>query len=83
MDSVGAARQYNGRMGKMDLSQVGVFLAYANVSPSLPAPVWTWVDGEVFIPEHWFTEEMAPKRKRLGIPQEREFATKVELGWAA
>jgi len=81
VNSVGAARQYNGRMGKVDVSQVGVFLAYANVSPSLPAPVWTWIDGEVFIPEHWFTEEMAPKRERLGIPQDREFATKVDLGW--
>jgi SRSO17 transposase len=80
-NSVGAARQYNGRMGKVDLSQVGVFLAYANITPSLPAPVWTWVDGEVFIPEHWFTQEKEVKRKRLGIPPEREFATKVELGW--
>ncbi len=80
-NSVGAARQYNGRMGKVDLSQVGVFLAYANVSPSLPAPVWTWVDGEVFIPEQWFTKEKAPKRERLGIPPDREFATRVELGW--
>ena len=80
-NSVGAARQYNGRMGKVDLSQVGVFLAYANVSPSLPAPVWTWVDGEVFIPQQWFTKGKAPKRERLNIPQDREFATKVELGW--
>jgi SRSO17 transposase len=79
--SVGAARQYNGRMGKVDLSQVGVFLAYVNVSPSLEAPVWTWVDGEVFLPEHWFSKEMAAERQRLGVPKDRAFATKVELGW--
>ena len=79
--SVGAARQYNGRMGKVDVSQVGVFVAYANISPTLEAPVWTWVDGEVFLPEHWFSAEMAAERKRLGIPEGRKFATKVELGW--
>ena len=81
LKSVGAARQYNGRMGKVDLSQVGVFLAYSNVSPPLETPVWTWVDGEVFLPEGWFRDAMAAERKRLGIPPERRFATKVELGW--
>jgi SRSO17 transposase len=81
LKSVGAARQYNGRMGKVDLSQVGVFLAYSNISPTLEAPVWTWVDGEVFLPEHWFSPEMAPERRRLGIPADRQFATKVALGW--
>lgn len=81
LKSVGAARQYNGRQGKVDLSQVGVFLAYSNITPTLEAPVWTWVDGEIFLPEHWFAETMAPERKRLGIPADRGFATKVELGW--
>jgi SRSO17 transposase len=79
--SVGAARQYNGRMGKVDLSQVGVFLAYSNVSPTLEVPVWTWVEGEVFLPQEWFADGRAPERQRLGIPADRKFATKVELGW--
>jgi SRSO17 transposase len=73
--SAGAGRQYNGRLGKIEMSQVGVFLAfYQDV-------VWTWVDGELFLPEHWFIPEMADERKRVGIPDERKFATKVELGW--
>jgi len=42
--SAGAARQHNGRLGKVDMSQVGTFLAYIN------GPVWTWVDGELFLP---------------------------------
>ncbi len=79
--SAGAARQYNGRIGKVDLSQVGTFLAYANVSRQVPTPTWLWVDGELFLPEHWFAPEMAPERKRLGIPEDRQFATKTELGW--
>jgi len=73
--SAGAGRQHNGRLGKVEMSQVGVFLAFYK------APVWTWVDGELFLPEHWFTPAMAALRKRLGIPAARPFATKIELGW--
>lgn len=73
--SAGAGRQYNGRLGKVEMSQVGTFLAYAN------GPVWTWVEGELFLPESWFAPDMAEERQRLGIPPERQFATKVELGW--
>lgn len=73
--SAGAARQYNGRLGKIEMSQVGTFLAYVN------GPVWTWVDGELFLPEHWLSPEMAGERERLGIPSERRFETKVQLGW--
>jgi SRSO17 transposase len=73
--SAGAARQWNGRIGHVDLSQVGTFLAYAN------GPVWTWIDGELFLPERWFSAGLADERVRLGIPAERCFQTKVELGW--
>ena len=73
--SAGSGRQYNGRLGKVDMSQVGTFLAYANES------VWTWVDGELYLPEHWFAPDMAELREKLVIPAEREFETKIELGW--
>jgi SRSO17 transposase len=73
--SAGAARQHNGRLGKIEMSQVGTFLAF------FKGPVWTWVDGELFIPEHWFSEEMAEERRKVGIPSERKFQTKIELGW--
>jgi hypothetical protein len=73
--TAGAARQWNGRIGHVDLSQVGTFLAFAN------GPVWTWVDGELFRPERWLGPELATERERLGIPAERTFKTKVELGW--
>ena len=57
------------------MSQVGVFL-------SLVTPlVNTWVDGELFIPAHWFEEAHARQRQRVGIPSERNFQTKPELGW--
>ena len=73
--SVGAGRQYNGRRGKVDLSQVGVFLSLANNGFNC------WVDGEVFIPEHWFSDAWTERRQQVGIPAERTFQTKPELGW--
>jgi len=77
--TAGAGRQHNGRLGKIEMSQVGVFLAYANVTSA--APVWTWVDGELFLPQHWFDAQWSEERTALGIPPERRFATKIELGW--
>ncbi len=76
--SAGAGRQHNGRLGIIDMCQVGTFLAFATES------VWTWVDGELFLPKEWFNSDnsqMQQKRQQLGIPTEREFATKIELGW--
>jgi SRSO17 transposase len=78
--SAGAGRQHNGRLGKVDVSQVGVFLAYVNLT-HLNRPMWTWVDGELYLQEHWFTPEMAELYQQLGIPPERTFQTKIELGW--
>jgi len=49
--TVGASRQHNGRLGKVEMSQVGTFLAYANDG------IWTWIDGELFIAEKWFRNE--------------------------
>jgi SRSO17 transposase len=73
--SAGAGYQHNGRLGKIEMSQVGVFLAFYKEI------VWTWVDGELFLPKHWFTPEMASERKRVGVPEDRQFATKIQLGW--
>ena len=76
----GAGRQHNGRLGKTEMSQVGVLVAYANlIYPD--RPVWTWVDGELYLQEFWFTPEMADLRQRLGIPPEQKFETKIEKGW--
>ena len=61
--SVGAGRQYNGRRGKVDNCQVGVFLSLAK------GTFWTWVEGEVFLPEHWFSAEYADHRRRPAYRQ--------------
>ncbi len=82
LDSAGAQKQYNGRIGKVEVSQVGVFAAYANARVD-GGPVWTWVNGELFLPEGWFSEDeaMVMKRRQLGIPPDRVFQTKIELAW--
>lgn len=73
--SAGAGRQHNGRLGKIEMSQVGVFLSL--VTPQIN----TWIDGELFIPAHWFEEQSTEKRQEVGIPKERNFQTKPALGW--
>ena len=69
--SAGVARQWNGRLGKTDNSQVGVFAAVARDG------VAALVEGELYVPEKWFAE---PERCRdVGIPEDIEFRTKGEM----
>ena len=73
--TVGVKRQHNGRLGKVEMSQVGVFLAL--VTPQ----VTIWVDGELFLPEDWFDATGAERRQQVGLPDTRTFQTKPALGW--
>jgi SRSO17 transposase len=69
--SAGVARQWNGRLGKTDNSQVGVFAA---VTRDRLAAL---VDGELFVPETWFDD---PERcQEAGMPEGLEFRTKGEM----
>lgn len=70
----GAARQYLGRLGKVDLGQVGVGLGYYK------GDVWALVDAELYLPEIWFDDDHAQLRQRWYIPKDRVFMTKLELG---
>jgi len=72
--NAGASRQYNGRMGKVDICRVDTCLTYAN------GGLWAMVDGELFLPEEWFGAAFAQRRTELGIPVERRFETKIQLG---
>ncbi|MBM3151171.1 MAG: IS701 family transposase [Chloroflexi bacterium] len=73
--SAGAVRQHNGRLGKIEMSQVGVFAAL--VTPR----VNTWIDGELYFPACWFEEGYAHQREKVGFPAGRTFKTKPELVW--
>lgn len=71
--SAGAGRQRNGRLGKVDMCQVGVFATLATPEAHC------WVDGELYIPAKWFQQKHKKKRQKIGIPEERQFETKIEL----
>ena len=73
--SAGVGRQYNGRLGKVDLSQVGVFLSITKDGKH------NWIDGELYLPEDWFDEDHQELRKKVGVPEARKFQTKPELFW--
>ena len=69
--SVGVQRQYSGTAGRIENSQVGVFLSYA--SPAGRA----LIDRRVYLPRSWTDD---PQRCAAGgVPAEVEFATKPEL----
>lgn len=69
----GAQRQYLGRLGKVDMGQVGVVASYYHDG------VWALVDAELYLPETWFTDEKKSLWSRYHIPPAREFATKLTL----
>lgn len=70
--SVGVSRQYCGRLGKVDLCQVGVYLAYANPHHT------SFVDYRMYLPESWIADDN--RRRKCGVPQDITFATKAQLG---
>jgi SRSO17 transposase len=71
LHSVGVKRQYTGTAGRIENSQVGVFLCYAsNKGAAL-------VDRELYLPEEWAAD--AERRRAAAVPEETEFATKPEL----
>lgn len=74
--SAGAAPQYIGNVGKIAMGQVGVALGY------YAAEVWAMVDAELFLPQVWFDEAHKKMHRRLHIPEDRTFQTKLEIGLA-
>jgi SRSO17 transposase len=69
--SAGVARQYSGTAGRIENSQIGVFLAYASRSGH------TLVDRELYLPAAWTADR--ERCRRAGIPDARAFATKPAL----
>src|SRR6476661_4370133 len=64
--SAGVARQHNGRLGKEDNCQVGVFLV--GVTPAGSA----LLDHQLFLPEPWYepTPEAKGRRDKAHVPEE-------------
>lgn len=69
--SCGVARQYSGTAGRIENSQVGVFLAYAGAKGQ------ALIDRALYLPKEWTGD---PKRCRAaGVPEDVAFATKIAL----
>jgi len=69
--SAGVKRQYSGTAGRIENSQVGVFLCYGSDKGA------ALVDRELYIPQEWIANR--ERRSEAGIPETVEFATKPEL----
>ena len=72
--SAGVARQYSGTAGRIENSQVGVFLAYRSGRGA------AFLDRALYLPGAW--AEDRPRRRAAGVPEEVAFATKPELARA-
>ena len=70
-DSVGLARQWMGRLGKVDNGQVAVHMGCASqVEHAL-------VDVRLYLPEEWAQDKA--RREACGVPKEIRFQTRHEL----
>jgi SRSO17 transposase len=72
--SVGVTRQYCGQLGKQDNCQVAVTLSVANHAASLP------VAYRLYLPEDWASDPL--RRKKAGVPENIDFATKPAIALA-
>jgi SRSO17 transposase len=69
--SAGVARQYSGTAGRIENSQIGVFLAYVSDRGR------ALIDRELYLPKEWITDR--DRCAAAGIPADVGFATKPEL----
>jgi SRSO17 transposase len=72
--TVGVQRQYTGTAGKVDNSQVAVYLAYATAAGH------GVVDRELYLPQGWVDDPA--RRQAAGVPDQVGFASKPELARA-
>lgn len=73
-DSVGVAPQYCGSVGKVANSQVGVYLGYVSRKG------YSLVDSQLFMPDEWFEDAHAERRRACGVPEDLTYKTKPEIG---
>jgi len=72
-DSIGVAKQYCGNVGKVENCQVGVFAAYVSHNG------YSLLDKRLYIPDKWFKDDYAIRRKKCKLPEDVEFKTKPQL----
>jgi SRSO17 transposase len=70
-ESVGVARQWCGRLGKVDNCQVAIYMGYVSGKEH------TLVDMRLFLPKEW-TQDKA-RREKAGVPKEVRYRTRHQL----
>ncbi len=69
--SVGVARQWCGRLGKVDNCQVAVYMGYASSEEH------ALVDTRLYLPKEWTKDPK--RRKKAGIPKGTRYRTRHQL----
>jgi SRSO17 transposase len=69
--SAGVQRQYSGTAGRIENSQIGVFLCYAGNGAS------AFIDRELYMPQSWIDDR--PRCEVAGVPDTMGVATKPQL----
>jgi SRSO17 transposase len=69
--SVGVARQYSGTAGRIENSQVGVFLGYASRYGH------ALIDRRLYLPQVW--AEDGERRRKASVPEDVTFVTKPAM----
>lgn len=70
-ESVGVARQWCGRLGKIDNCQVGIYLGYVSRKEH------ALVDVRLYLNKEWAKDKQ--RRKKCGVPSEVRFQTRHAL----
>jgi SRSO17 transposase len=70
--SCGVARQWCGRLGKVESCQVGVFLAYVTAAGYAP------LDRQLYLPREWAEDDQ--RRAETYVPQEVTFQESWRIG---
>jgi SRSO17 transposase len=73
-ESVGVARQWCGRLGKVENCQVGIYLGYVGQREH------ALVDVRLYLPKEWAADRK--RRTKAGVPKEVRFRTRHELALA-
>lgn len=71
-DSCGVARQWCGRLGKVDNCQVGVFLSYVTAQTYAP------LDRQLYLPQEW--AEDRKRRRASHVPEDVTFQESWRIG---
>jgi SRSO17 transposase len=69
--SAAVARQWCGRLGKVENCQVGIFMGYVSRSEH------ALVDVRLYVPQEWTKDRR--RRKQCGIPKELRYQTRHEM----